>query len=75
VTLSASGVTQGRQVMPTRSYLSQVELPVTFGLGDATSVDSLEVIWPGGELQSTPNVELDRLLVVDRSAGPRTSGK
>ena len=30
---------QRRQVMPTRSYLSQVELPVTFGLGEATIQD------------------------------------
>ena len=27
-----------RQVMPTRSYLSQVELPVTIGLGKRTAV-------------------------------------
>ena len=33
VELEVDGQVQRRQVMPTRSYLSQVELPVTFGLG------------------------------------------
>ncbi|MGZ8899274.1 MAG: ASPIC/UnbV domain-containing protein, partial [Limisphaerales bacterium] len=40
-----------RQVMPTRSYLSQSELPVTIGLGKSTTVDLLEVRWPGGSMQ------------------------
>src|SRR6185295_7155443 len=40
--------TLSRQVMPTRSYLSQSELPVTIGLGTATSVDSVEILWPTG---------------------------
>ncbi|MSU37467.1 MAG: CRTAC1 family protein [Pedosphaera sp.] len=38
---------QWRQVMPTRSYLSQSELPLTFGLGTNTIVDRVEVTWPG----------------------------
>ena len=38
--LEAGGITQRRQVMPTRSYLSQVELPLTFGLGDVSKIDS-----------------------------------
>lgn len=37
-----------RQVMPTRSYLSQSELPVTIGLGPNSSVELLEVQWPDG---------------------------
>ena len=40
-----------RQVMPTRSYLSQSELPVTIGLGKSSSVDLLEVKWPDGSVQ------------------------
>ena len=48
IELTAAGVTQMRTVMPTRSYLSQSELPVTFGLGDAARVDDLRVMWPDG---------------------------
>src|SRR4030095_12708474 len=51
VKLTAGGQTQWRQVMPTRSYLSQSELPVTFGLGNATAADSIEFTWPGGVVQ------------------------
>ncbi len=39
-----------RQVMPTRGYLSQSELPLTFGLGNG-KVDEVTVVWPGGKLQ------------------------
>ncbi len=39
---------QWRQVMPTRGYLSQSELPVTFGLGPNPRVDEVEITWPSG---------------------------
>jgi hypothetical protein len=58
----------GRQVMPTRSYLSQSELPVSIGLGKATSWDSIEVIWPGGQRQSVDHARLDALTVVPQQA-------
>lgn len=32
-------------------YLSQSSLPLYFGLGDATSVDAVEVLWPSGTNQ------------------------
>ena len=67
VELTAGGVTQRRQVMPTRSYLSQVERTVTFGLGAATRVDSLRVTWPDGTRQAVEGVEVDRLRVVEQS--------
>lgn len=64
VELTADGVTQRRQVMPTRSYLSQVELPVTFGLGTATKVDSLKITWPGGKKQDAAVSAIDRRIVI-----------
>lgn len=48
-----------RQVMPTRSYLSQSELPVTFGLGAAPRIDEILVNWPGGEVQRLTNLRID----------------
>ena len=41
-----------RTIMPTRSYLSQVEPVAIFGLGDASAVDRLEIRWPDGEVRS-----------------------
>lgn len=64
--LTSGGVTQRRAVWPTRSYLSQVEPTVTFGLGTATTVQRLEVVWPDGTSQTVPVDAVDRTLVVLR---------
>ena len=56
IELEVSGVKQRRQVMPTRSYLSQVELPVTFGLGKQTRIDALRIEWPDGSRQEVTPV-------------------
>ena len=64
VRVRVGGQTLSRQVMPTRSYLSQSELPVTIGLGKATQIDALEIVWPGGLLQRPPLPKLDTLTVI-----------
>ncbi|MBI4161088.1 MAG: VCBS repeat-containing protein [Acidobacteria bacterium] len=64
VELTSGGVTQRRQVMPTRSYLSQVELPVTFGLGQEAAVESVRVLWPDGTVQEVEVPGVDRLIEV-----------
>lgn len=65
--LRAGGLTQRRMVMPTRSYLSQVELPLTFGLGENTHVDSLQIIWPGGQVQNVTVAQIDTTLRVTQA--------
>ena len=54
VQLKAGGKTQWRTVTANRGYLSSSALPLTFGLGEATTVESIEVVWPGGQRQSVP---------------------
>ena len=54
--------------MPTRSYLSQVELPVTFGLGDTTVVDELRITWPDGRSEVVAVDQVDRELVIEQAA-------
>jgi enediyne biosynthesis protein E4 len=56
---------QRRLISPTRSYLSQCELPATFGLGAATTVKRLVVRWPSGKTTTRENVPVDQLLVID----------
>ncbi len=68
IELRAGGVTQNRLVMPTRSYLSQVELPVTFGLGRADRVEFLRVTWPGGGRQEVQVDAVDTTLVAEEAA-------
>lgn len=59
VKVTAGGLTQSRQVMPTRSYLSQSELPVTFGLAKAEKIDSVEILWPNGATQSLEGLPIN----------------
>jgi len=66
VEVHAGGMVQRRQVMPSRSYLSQVEKVLTFGLGDAGLVNSVEVIWPDGSRQQTNAVSIDSLLTIEQ---------
>ncbi len=69
VELVAGGQTQRRQVMPTRSYQSQSELTLTFGLGTGDSLDSLTVTWPDGTVQDVDSLPVDQLHVIDKAAG------
>ncbi len=62
--VTAGDLTQWRQVMPTRSYLSQSELPVTFGLGDARAVEHAEVVWPDGIHQEITDARLNAVNAV-----------
>ena len=64
VKVRVGGQTLSRQVMPTRSYLSQSELPVTVGLGQAAKPDEVEIVWPGGARQKIESVNVDRTTVV-----------
>ena len=64
IELTANNVTQRRLITSGRSFLSQVELPVTFGLGDADKVDSLIITWPGGQKQSVIIDQVDRQISI-----------
>lgn len=64
IELTAGGITQRRQIMPTRSYLTQVELPVTFGLDTQDRIDSLRIIWPDGSEQVVGDIVIDSILTV-----------
>lgn len=68
VELTADGTTQRRVVTTSRSYLSQTEYPVTFGLGETTSVEALRVTWPDGSVQDVDvsELEVDREVTIQR---------
>jgi hypothetical protein len=50
------GVSQTRMVKSGSSYLSQSELPVTFGVGRRDRVDRLVVTWPNGRTEEFANL-------------------
>ena len=55
------------QVMPTRSYLGQSELPITFGLGKSSEVLEINVSWPSGTTQTITSLQVDALSVIEES--------
>lgn len=64
--LVAGGRVQRADVMPTRSYLAQVEPLAVFGLGDATRVEQLTIVWPDGTREVREDLPVDRRLVIER---------
>jgi hypothetical protein len=66
VELPVEGAMQRRVVMPTRSYLSQSELPLTFGLGASETLDELRITWPNGERQTVPVPRVDVMMTINQ---------
>ena len=50
------GISQTRTVKSGSSYLSQSELPLTFGVGRRDRVDRIVVTWPSGKIEEFANV-------------------
>jgi hypothetical protein len=53
------------------SYLSQSELPLTFGLGkpETGKAVSLEIVWPSGQKDSIPDVKPNQFITVKEGKG------
>ena len=66
---------QSQCVMPTRSYLSQCERAVTFGLGEQQTVDSITVTWPGGEREVFEVSAIDKTIRLQQGSGKIESKK
>lgn len=64
VVLQAGEHKQVRTVAPTRSYQSQVELPITFGLGPRGAAVNLTITWPDGRSTQLTDIEVDQQLRV-----------
>ncbi|HMJ89733.1 MAG TPA: CRTAC1 family protein, partial [Candidatus Acidoferrum sp.] len=64
VKIHVDGRTLTQQVMPTKGYLSQSELPLTFGFGKTARVDSAEIIWPGGRKQLVTQLKINAVNVI-----------
>ena len=58
--LVAAGITQTEEIHSGGSYLSQNDLRVHFGLNQATKIDSLEIRWPSGKVETLKDLEADK---------------
>ena len=56
VRVELEGSTQSRLVKGGSSYLSQSELPVTFGLGKRDKIDRVVIEWPSGNTEEHKNL-------------------
>ncbi len=67
VYVTAGGETMMRQAVAGEGYLSQNAPTLHFGLGDATTVARVHVVWPDGFESLRRDVAADQTLVVDQS--------
>jgi hypothetical protein len=73
--VTSSGARLTRMVKSGSSYLSQSELPVTFGLGKpGKNVPvRIEIVWPGGAKQTVEGVKSDTFVMIREGKGITSS--
>jgi enediyne biosynthesis protein E4 len=69
VKLVAGGMTQTDEIHSGTSYLSQSDLRVHFGLGATTKIDSVEIRWPSGKVETLKNLAADKFYSVLEGQG------
>jgi hypothetical protein len=69
VRVFAGGASRLAWVSVSDGYLSSKPAEVHFGLGDAASVDRIEVTWPGADVESFEGGPVGRRLVLRRGEG------
>jgi enediyne biosynthesis protein E4 len=71
VYVTANGMKQRGDVISGGSYLSSNDLRPHFGLGQATTVDAVEVHWPGGKVEKFTVPGVDRIMTLTEGTGSR----
>jgi enediyne biosynthesis protein E4 len=69
VRVEYSGGIQSRLVKSGSSYLSQSELPITFGLGRADRIERAIVEWPSGKVEDFTNLAANRAFECTENKG------
>jgi len=69
VKIEVAGTTQSRMVRGGSSYLSQSELPVTFGMGKEDHVDRMVIEWPSGHSEEFKNLSAGKTYECTESSG------
>ncbi len=68
---TSKGLTIMQMVKTGSSYLSQSELPLTFGLGKAgeSKIASLTIVWPSGQKDVVTNIQPNQSITVQEGKG------
>jgi hypothetical protein len=69
VYVTANGMKQRGDVISGGSYLSTNDPRPHFGLGQATTVDAIEVHWPGGKVENFTVPGVDRIVTITEGSG------
>jgi len=69
VRITSDGEGSSRTVKSGSSYLSQSELPVTFGLGKRDLVSRVQVFWPNGRVEEFQNLRAGRKYLCTEGKG------
>jgi hypothetical protein len=69
VRVMTDGLTQSRMVKGGSSYLSQSELPLTFGLEKGDRVDRVVIAWPNGRIEEFKNLAAGRSYLCTEGKG------
>jgi hypothetical protein len=70
VDVTAAGGRRAWQIVKTgSSYASQSELPLTFGLGAASNVESIRVTWPNGRVDVVAGQQANQVLTIEEGKG------
>ncbi len=67
--LTAGGVAQTEEIHSGGSYLSQSDQRAHFGLGKSSKIDSLEVRWPSGKIETIVNLDADHFYALQEGQG------
>jgi hypothetical protein len=62
-------MTQTDEIHSGGSYLSQNDLRVHFGLGAARKIDSVEIRWPSGKIETLVDLSADQFYSVSEGQG------
>jgi hypothetical protein len=73
--VTAGGVRQMLEQMPTRGFESSVDPRPHFGLGASRRIDSLTVIWPDRRVQVLTDLAVNRTLTLSQRDAVRASGR
>ncbi len=65
ITITTKDGEQFQEYFFVRGYESTMQEILSFGLGEATTVDRIEIVWPDGNMQVATNVEVNQHLRID----------
>ena len=67
--LTSQGFVHIEQAKGGTSYMSASDPRIHFGLGKRTTIDSLEITWPSGQVDRLTNLSIDQIIAVKEGVG------